>query len=841
MPKTSIVMNPTAISGTFPRLPSSLVNRDHILETIDLIFNGNNNIAVIEGDEGTGKTILLAQYALKHADFTISLFIRPTPSREYDPDTVRFDICNQLEWIISNRELDPQTVVDDGYWRNKIIELKRRARFYRYYFIIDGLDDIPEKDTIIKEILLDLFSFEQKGFYFVFSGDPKKLFSDNRRWRLDYKAQYLTSFSPEEAKKYFRDFISDDACIEEINKICKGIPGYLAIVKRLWSSETSCQSLLENLPDKLPELFELEWKKAKINNEEIQKLLAIMAFDNNKHSVKDLARIADIDVETVRHYLKGLSFIEVDDADIANFVSEAFHKFVAKRLSDIKKITIDLIIEDYFKNPDDLASLTYLPDYLENAKQFDKLFDYLSLNRFTKMIERHQSLSIVIQKTNIGIRVAQQLHRDGDLMRFSIQKSAVIGLNGADILRSEIEALMSLDNYNSAIALAQDAVLKENRLYLLAVIAKARHEQNQPLEAIIISQIRQLYEDIDHTLLGERAIEIASNLIHVCPDLAIKLVEETTKIEDGESELDWALARLSLETFGKDTEQISSLDILESISTRIKNPAARQLSRAFSLISKEYSAVEVINATEKVDSIRDKLFLLDIWLIENSKKEDSLKVIDFALKLAIKGSPRPNARIFRTIATPLPFASGRDNIEMIINLFDSQMEALEHIGPTEDYIRLKLLLAQTTHKYDVNNAYDRTIDAYYHICYIEDLGVKIECMARLLITLSINHGKVLENKNDLYTIVEEEFHEYINVLLSTTSDHYELTKNIIRILTPNRCDLVLEIVNHLNTEDRRQYAILNFIKELSHVSIQKLDLPFIEGMLSNITNYELRE
>jgi signal recognition particle GTPase len=47
---------------------------------------------MIEGGEGLGKTTRLAQFAQRHPDHTISVFIKAASRFGYDPATVRYDL-----------------------------------------------------------------------------------------------------------------------------------------------------------------------------------------------------------------------------------------------------------------------------------------------------------------------------------------------------------------------------------------------------------------------------------------------------------------------------------------------------------------------------------------------------------------------------------------------------------------------------------------------------------------------------------------------------------------------------------------------------------------------------
>ena len=192
----------------------------------------------------------------------------------------------------------------------------------------------------------------------------------------------------------------------------------------------------------------------------------------------------------------------------------------------------------------------------------------------------------------------------GELLRLSMQKSVIAELEGAEVWRSEIEALMALNDYAGAMNLTQSMLLKEDRLHLLAVIAKSRREHGQSAETELLQQIRTLYNQIDPVSIGERAIDIASDLFYSCPDLATNLVKRAACTETGENALDMAYTRLSLATLGAPNLTSEPRDTIEVIRDRIKDPKLRSLMTAISLAVGNQAAQEVIAEVEKMNNGR---------------------------------------------------------------------------------------------------------------------------------------------------------------------------------------------------------------------------------------------
>jgi len=403
------VMDLTVVCHGFPRIPDPQIPRTNFLDAIDTIFEGETELIVIEGLEGIGKTTLLAQFARRYPDHALSLFVKSTSRWAYDPGILRLDLCNQLQWVLHKEELEATEYADDVFLRTRLYDLQKRALRKRetFYFVVDGLGEIPEEDSQIRGIILDMLPLGFSGFRFLFAGDIDQLSADIRPG-VPYKPFPLSGFILDESIRYLEDLKLDRQSLEEVHLTCRGIPGHLASVRRiLQQSDTGVGTLLEEIPDRLPRLFEIEWRRVKRDDDEQLKLLAVLAHYRRRHRIDDLARILNVESPTIKDLLQDLGFVSVDAQTCeVGFISEAFRKFAVNQLRHLKEEVSDLLISDLLMAPDSKASLTYLPAYLQQAGRFEELLDYLSPDHFVKMLEFSQSLSPVQQKADLGVSTA---------------------------------------------------------------------------------------------------------------------------------------------------------------------------------------------------------------------------------------------------------------------------------------------------------------------------------------------------------------------------------------------------------------------------------------------------
>ena len=127
-PTQAQIVDLTSFCWSFPEMAGTQIPRDNLLQLLDTVLENDFQLVSVEGDEGIGKTTLLAQFAKRHAQRCCSAFLRPTSRFAYDPDIVLHDICDQLNWFLHGEELPPTELIDPASYRQLILALQRRCR-----------------------------------------------------------------------------------------------------------------------------------------------------------------------------------------------------------------------------------------------------------------------------------------------------------------------------------------------------------------------------------------------------------------------------------------------------------------------------------------------------------------------------------------------------------------------------------------------------------------------------------------------------------------------------------------------------------------------------------------
>lgn len=840
------IVDTTSICANFPVQEGRQIQRDNFIYTFEDILNTEIQVLIIEGREEIGKTTVLAQFAKRHAKNTVSVFVRATNRFSYDPTVLLSDLCNQASWLLNAEEMSNDIITDEAILGGYLLQMQRRARRENaiYYFVVDGLGDLTEENVEIRELILNLLPIGTLGFKFLISGAESALKRSLKG--VPYNTQRLTGFTLPETRTFLQDNLQDEQAVNELFRTFSGIPGRLASIKRLLESGVNSDTLLDSLPTSVPNLFEMEWRAVQDANEETLEVLALIAHDRTCQTLESLGNMFGLTTDRLLALFRPLNFMRISQEfpHTVTFVSESFRRFAASKLASLFPEVRDKVIAALSRRPESDEALSSLPSYLEEAGLQEKLLEYLSPERLASMPPRSQSLAPVRQKAELGVLTAMALERDADLLRFTIHESSIRDLDGSKVSRSEIEALVVVGEYQTAVQLAQGVTLKIDRLRLLAAVARFQRERGLSPEAELFEQIEQLFKQVDIAEVGEDAVDLAADLMYSRPDLAVQLIDTISAPDSEHRATDWALARLSVEAMLNKHQNLPKFsEGALMVRTRIKDPAALRLSTEISMLMGKYSAAEVIAEVEKLQNVSDKLYMLRRWSASTNDYAGASQVVEYALKVAIASTAfKPTSRDLRELATPLPKVPDTQTIARLVGIFDTQKGLVELSGPTEDFVRLQLILCRAEMRFDMEAARTRLLEVYYYVGEISDLETRAIALARVFASTSeIAIGKKMKDATEVRESTLQELRNILGDLLSSTADHYAVTKNVLKALARREFKNACDIAARLNLEPRRDQALIDIVKTCLRQSLEKIPFETISATLGRFADHNLKD
>jgi hypothetical protein len=840
MENTKIIDLPY-ISG-MEELPTDYIKRDAILNQIDKAL-ALNDIIFICGDEGIGKTTILTDFVLQNSQNTISFFVNEFDKYTYSFDCMLDRLYSQIYFYNKGdiTEVSPDLNLYNsvqGDLRKKI-KSKRKSMF----FVFDGLDNLTSKE--LDQIIPLIEILPWKSAKFIFSG-KKDLFNRFYSQKLNCASLDIYNFGLHETKEYFKGICSDDSELLEIHKLSKkGIPSKLKELKLLCNNNGGVANFLktDDLSEKTNYLEKI-WDDVDENNDVLNKIIALIVFSDIDLKLTSICEILGIEKKVLEENIKEVTFIKIIDERII-FQVDTIRSFSKNKLKKLEGNINNLLIDYYELKQDSEESMFNLPHLYSKAKQWEKITQFFTTDAFIHFIDKYQTIVNINSHFSIAYNASKntKIKFDEARLRFALHKSSIIGLEKHELWESEIEARVLLGDYDQSLTLANSALLKEDRLKLLAILAKQRKINNLHEDTDLLDQIKSLYEQIDFSDIRNKGFEIAGILIYSNLQLAIELVEKVTDNSTTNNSLDYAFAYLTLyatEINKKNKSQIADIDI---INAKIQSDDVKNITNALRYLSDEYSIDELFVNVASITKFSQKLFILKNWIKNNRKNKEVTKAIKLTLEEIVRTSSEnvPNAISLSEIASPLPFIKNKDEIKELILLFDAHRYTIDR--PTKSYVELQLIIAEALLRINFNKAKERIFDIYLLIEELDDLSVKTDCLSFVWLWLSKNdENNSIEKSISSIETIEFQTRKNIDLLLKDTAYHFKMVENVISTIIIANPDFVFETIKKLNTQERRdiafKLALENYIEK---TEVENLDFILIDKFYGEILDLILKE
>lgn len=379
--------------------------------------------------------------------------------------------------------------------------------------------------------------------------------------------------------------------------------------------------------------------------------------------------------------------------------------------------------------PQSAEALAELPSKLEEAAEYSDLVELLTPDHLLQVLERTQTLSRVDDTVQRGFRSARKLGRDADLLRFGLQQSVIAEIATANAWASEIAALTALRHDKEALALANSAMLREDRLLMLTTLAHGVWVRGDSVAPELLDSIKLLIENLDYWSLGRRAGRIASNLTCVSPDLATAVLTKAKWATD-ESTLDRTFVGLTVSAL-KDIKDVSRRDQAMEIAARSRrDPSAKRLLEGVRALSSRAAPEDIRSRVRQIENADAQISLLRYWCVLNSSQAGADEVAKDAIRLSLA---TPGRRLDASLLSDLSRAiAGAPTIQRkkeLIGMLDGVRGTAERLGPSVDYVRLQLSLAVAEASIDFSASEGRLMEISDYISRIGDLPSRGEAYA----------------------------------------------------------------------------------------------------------------
>lgn len=816
------------VSYTAPDLPTPLISRPHLTDTLVQIFDSGAEIVCVEGRSGYGKTTLLREFAQFSTSPCFSVFIKSGSRHAYDPSLVRADFAEQISWYLESKRLDINRDPTDGELRHLITRCARALgrRNERAYFVLDGLNHIPNEDDSLLQAIMALLPFGLNSFRFLLSSDinKKDIFAAHRH--LEVKPFTLMAFTSHETDEFLSDVIPEKSLRSQYHSSLGGVPLLLASVRRqILVNPNSGYNQALNLPNTIDAFLEAEWNLLNPMSEEMESGLSYLLAYGGPVSVEQLlTHISSSEVRLVNEFnrLPFLSFSK--NRGTWDFTSDPFRRFAATQLRAKVQAATEKIATKLLEDPDSESSLSYLPQFLQRTSVSNRILEWFNEKRFAAILFKTRMPAWTEPILRNAITISHDSKNDQALSTYSILRSLVPQISNTTGIEHEIRARCTLGDFSGAQAVCDSVPLFTQRLRLLSVLVDASASTPGISTQPLLEEIKELLTKVDFSSLQkEEVIDIATDLYPVDPQTALKILKSAIQDFDDDS-MEIAMARITISAVKSQqiltrTESIEHNE--ESAPKAVEvlvNERIRKFIEATRISFRTRSAQEILSKTENIVEPSERLFILRKWILEHSDEPDIILVVESAIQDSISSTQfSPTATFYREVLTPLPQSNDINVRSKLVSIVDAQKPIIQSKGPTVEYVRLELLLAQCNY---IDNKYEvsahRIEDLYLEILDgLDTLETRATCFSWCLAEIEhFDSACILDQITDIRGILKDELSNSITSILENSANQFSILEGALEPLALYMPNFAFDIAKKLNTANRRNDAYLYIIETI---------------------------
>ena len=800
-------------SYNFPDRIYCEINRDNLIDSLEEMTKVND-VVFVTGNSGMGKTVLLKQFCEKFN--AISLFISPTNSNSMSIELSLMSLIEQIEFLMRKKNY---TELPESIQKLKIkygTSLSSLSKFARQnqvvYIVLDGLYHATIENNIFIESLMELIPLGKKNIKIIISNTEEHNSLD--KWIYENKSSKkefsMVGLTVNEVERIFSEYNLDVTDIEDIRSAFKGKPSDITELKYvLENTNNSRNGVQELIADVKGDIFNYLWRKNDFDDIELR-ILAYIIYSKKEVKVADLGVILDLELEYLKVKIDRIMFLSINES-VIKFRNESYIKVIENKVNYLKKEIYDNLAQ-YILNNELKKDYWLLASYFEQAENYEDLFSMLDDQNFVSSIVHSSSLGSLKMLVNSGLKVSTQAENIPNIFKYSLANS-VVKSNQKNDKKVEIEALMLTNQEDKALSFARNSNILEDKILGLSIIARKQKENRGVPDLQIVSEIKSLYENLDLRYIGEKGIEIASELITVDVDMSIELLEKSFNLEKEGNSLDKIMLALSLDVLNS-SKLDSDNEFIDSVKERMKSPDLKDAFSTMFNFSKSIPEKYLLDEISKISSLDARIVFLANWCEENDAKNYRLNILKYAFDIIGSHSEyKSNLGVYYKLSEQLKLET--DFFKEFVELFDSRDEIFRENGSSVLYIRLLLNVLNLLDRFDKFETANRLDFLYTYVEKIEDISTKLECKCYILVACKDFLNKsYLEDELAIEATLQSEIQTELREITSNFAYQEELLTKPLEILALSDFSFCREIVQTVNTIINKEKLYKSIIKGL---------------------------
>lgn len=782
----------------FPSPAEDEIARDGLIRQIESTFSKRTQCVLLDGAPLTGKTNTLSQFCRWHSAGAISYFVSANPFSQLVP-TFLFAVCTQLSVVLGKPlPTDGLSLEDLKYLAQSLsFQLVTRAKRTgtRYFYVVDGLDWALSGPTGGRIVDLLPLLLDAESPYFLASCRSEAI----SRVPESLTAQRIKAlqFTSSETLEFFSKSGLPRETILAVHHKAAGTIGYLEVFKRLAAESPNLPPEIAQLPTELHDLIGRQWNRVRDQSSvPVRQALEYLAASPAPLTAKLMLHLVP-ELESTDPLIATGIVEQEGDTQQLRFINDLVREAASARTSEKTPAARERLIKALQEVGDghsDLLSLLY-----HATGNYAGISSLVVPEKLVAAVGDEVELSRMHHNLTTACEMADRAGDTKSLLQMGFGLSLLKFVFDHGIDDAEVGALLSAGRTQEALRRAYASPDATARIRLLArsyaslkargehISVQAREELEHLVNALRLDQIETDF-----------AIQIATELFPVFPDLATSLLERVLKEDDRRGIIDLAMTVAVL------ADPATADDDLVS---RISDPDLAYVARAHSRWLSGLPLSRLTSDIVNVRSTKAKEYLLRRWCRANRTSPELAEAIAVWLDAIIGDSEFVlPLRSLRQVAETVQ-SLGPDKVAETVSRLDvPRITTLE--SPLEELVRIHLVLAEAMAALDAGDALSRFRGAQAITRdFALDLDTRVYCLARLLQSA---HRLGLDDST-VVTPIRGELERVQGELLDNSADQLAILRGVIGSLVQVDPGDALALVGNINTYERRLSALPRLI------------------------------
>ncbi len=810
------IENTSTHSLTFPPLPTRLVERENLTSQIMTVLD-RSSMAFVYGEQGIGKTVLLAQFTQENPKSGISVFLKPNSIGITNLSTIRREIYTQSRYILNNRILDVHGDPSEEVYHSTLAHLARRAKqsLGRIYFIIDGFgEQTVDYQAVILRSVLPL-GMAPGEFKYVLSGlsIPHSL----NQIKADYEAINVYGFSDFECHHLLEDLkIEDSVRTDLIRAVRGGHPGRLAIIRRELKQGADPTEMVSRARAEYQEMIGLEWSRAIVAHPNSKRLLAALAYARADYTPEELAIVTEFCVSDVNQMLSAIPFI-VEAKQGWRLATPLHQEYAQNQIQDLQYQVLDGLAKLTLNPKAGAPNYAVAVEYMAESARHDDILSLVTPEVLAAVVDRNQDFTIAEQLSQRAVEAARALGHLGSEFRMNLLSSTAHTLRDTQARATSIKTMANLGKFDEAYELAASCPILTERFMLLAHVGRRQKEEIGATRADIVSGIDLLIEVVVSSLSESARVSAGIDLFVFHPRAAVLLAKLSAQLAKNGESPDRFLATIAIAASlvrGKQRD----VEAFDTLLAEVESESSKSFLSAIAQASAAKSLLTVLDETGMWEDESALPFLEKIGpAIARRGADEAVQVLDRISSSVISASSLrlPRIRALSTVLSAARRSASAAELMPALGRIDTIAEA-ETTRPTLDAITIRLELIAVRALSLPGSELVAELEKVADVCAsIEDIALRLEGYATLYSIVCEFESKVKIADASLEGRIQQQVLALAEIVVKTTAIHELSLERPLRIIARSNLPLALKLSDTANTVRRK--GLLRKISIVEHL------------------------